>query len=162
MISCIWVENLYIQYNTSWAQWPIMHTLFTCSCTSRWSGRVLPPVTEKSRVWVVILSYCTGEDKAYHWHPSLDPAQSGSSLHWVRPFLYQQVNILSYWSKWELQKYSFCQMAIACTVGCQRLAFIYSLAAVRCGWNLTMGVVLNWWLVFFYEPMQCNCSGLLP
>ena len=65
-----------------------MHTLFTCSCISRWSGRVLPPVTGRFRVRVVISSHCIGEDKACHWHPSLDPAQSGSSLHWVRPFFF--------------------------------------------------------------------------
>jgi len=51
------------------------------------SGRVLPPVTGRSRVRVAVSSHCTGEGKACHWHPSPDPAQSGSSLHWVRPFI---------------------------------------------------------------------------
>ena len=50
------------------------------------SGRVLPPVTGRSRVRVAVSSHCIGEGKACHWHPSPDPAQSGSSLHWVRPF----------------------------------------------------------------------------
>ena len=50
------------------------------------SDRVLPPVTGRSRVRVVVSLHCTGEGKACHWHPSPDPAQSGSSLHWVRPF----------------------------------------------------------------------------
>ena len=50
------------------------------------SGRVLPPVTGRSRVRVAVSSHCTGEGKACHWHPSPDPAQSGSSLHWVRPY----------------------------------------------------------------------------
>jgi len=50
------------------------------------SGRVLPPMTERSRVRVVVSSHCTGKGKACHWHTSPDPAQSGSSLHWVRPF----------------------------------------------------------------------------
>ena len=49
------------------------------------SGRVLPPVTGRSRVRVAVSSHCTGEGKACHWHPSPDPAQSGSSLHWVHP-----------------------------------------------------------------------------
>jgi len=49
------------------------------------SGRVLPPVTGRSRVRVAVSSHCTGEGKACHWHPSSDPAQSRSSLHWVRP-----------------------------------------------------------------------------
>jgi len=49
------------------------------------SGRVLPPVIGRSRVRVAVFSHCTGEGKACHWHPSPDPAQSGSSLHWVRP-----------------------------------------------------------------------------
>ena len=52
------------------------------------SGRVLPPVTGRSRVRVAVSSHCTGEGKARHWHPSPDPAQSGSSLHWVRPLVY--------------------------------------------------------------------------
>ena len=52
------------------------------------SGRVLSPVTGRSRVQVAVSSHCTGEGKACHWHPSPDPAQSGSSLHWVRPFFY--------------------------------------------------------------------------
>jgi len=47
------------------------------------SGRVLPPVTGRSRVRVAVSSHCTGEGKACHWHPSSDPAQSGGSLHWV-------------------------------------------------------------------------------
>ena len=51
------------------------------------SGRVLPPVTGRSRVRVAVSSHCTGEGKACHWHPSPDPAQSGSSLHWVCPFI---------------------------------------------------------------------------
>ena len=51
------------------------------------SGRVLPPVTGRSRVRVAVSSHCTGEGKACHGHPSPDPAQSGSSLHWVRPLL---------------------------------------------------------------------------
>ena len=42
------------------------------------SGRVLPPVTGRSRVRVVVSSHCTGEGKACHWHPSLDPAQSSA------------------------------------------------------------------------------------
>ena len=50
------------------------------------SGRVLPPVTGRSRVRVAVSSHCIGEGKACHWHPSPDPAQSGSSLHWVRLF----------------------------------------------------------------------------
>ena len=49
------------------------------------SGRVLPPLTGRSRVQVAVSSHCTGEGKACHLHPSPDPAQSGSSLHWVRP-----------------------------------------------------------------------------
>ena len=51
------------------------------------SGRVLPPVTGRSWVRVAVSSHCTGEGKACHSHPSPDPAQSGSSLHWVRPFI---------------------------------------------------------------------------
>jgi hypothetical protein len=50
------------------------------------SGRVLPPVTGRSRVRVAVSSHYTGEGKACHWHPSPDPTQSGSSLHWVRRF----------------------------------------------------------------------------
>ena len=42
-------------------------------------------MTGRSRVRVAVSSHCTGEGKACHWHPSPDPAQSGSSLHWVRP-----------------------------------------------------------------------------
>jgi len=57
------------------------------------SGRVLPPVTGRSWVRVAVSLHCTGEGKAYHWHPSPDPAQSGSSLHWVRPLL-----MLNRWS----------------------------------------------------------------
>ena len=49
------------------------------------SGRVLSPVTGRSRVRVAVSSHCTGEGKACHWHPSPNPAQSGSSQHWVRP-----------------------------------------------------------------------------
>ena len=49
------------------------------------SGRVLPPVTGRFRVRVAVSLHCTGEGKACHLHPSPDPAQSGSSLHWVRP-----------------------------------------------------------------------------
>jgi hypothetical protein len=49
------------------------------------SSRVLPPVTGRSWVRVAVSSHCTGEGKACHWHPSPDPAQSGSSLHGVRP-----------------------------------------------------------------------------
>ena len=56
------------------------------------SGRVLPPVTGRSWVRVTASSHCTGEGKACHWHPSLDPTQSGSSLHWVRPFSLLQNN----------------------------------------------------------------------
>ena len=48
--------------------------------------------TPRSRVRVAVSSHCTGEDKACHWHPSPDPAQSGSSLHWIRP--------LSLYSSW--------------------------------------------------------------
>jgi len=44
------------------------------------------PVTGRSPVRVAVSSHCTGVGKACHWHPSPDPAQSGSSLHWVRPF----------------------------------------------------------------------------
>ena len=51
------------------------------------SGRVLPPVTGRSWVRVVVSSHYTGEGKACHRHPSPDPAQSRSTLHWVRPFL---------------------------------------------------------------------------
>ena len=37
------------------------------------SGRVLPPVTRRSRVRVAVSSYCTGEGKIWHKHPSSDP-----------------------------------------------------------------------------------------
>ena len=58
------------------------------------SGRVLTPATGRSRVRVAVSSHCTGEGKTRHWHPSPDPAQSGSSLHWVRPFfLWRQIEL---------------------------------------------------------------------
>ena len=60
------------------------------------SGRVLPPVTGRSRVRVAVSSHFTGEGKACHWHPSPNPAQSGSSLHWVRPlyiWMVKEINI---------------------------------------------------------------------
>jgi len=50
------------------------------------TGRVLPSVTGRSWVRVAVSLHCTGEGKTCDWHPSPDPAQSGSSLHWVRPF----------------------------------------------------------------------------
>jgi len=60
------------------------------------SGRVLPPMTGRSRVRVAVSSHCIGEGKACHWHPSPDPAHSGSSLHWVRPFFSRCIaNILT-------------------------------------------------------------------
>jgi len=42
------------------------------------SGRVLPPVTGRSRVWVAVSSHCTGEGKACRWHPSPDPHRAGA------------------------------------------------------------------------------------
>jgi hypothetical protein len=52
----------------------IMFSSFSCS----WWSISCPGFT--------VSSHCTGEGKACHWHPSLDPTQSGSSLHWVRPW----------------------------------------------------------------------------
>ena len=65
------------------------------------SGRVLPPVTGRSRVRVAVSSHCTGDGKACHWHSSPDPAQSGSSLHWVCP-LVSHIEPFIFFSKSEL------------------------------------------------------------
>ena len=62
-------------------------SLFLVQCIFGASGRVLPPVTGRPRVRVAVSSHYTGEGKVCHWHPLPDPAQSGSSLHWVCPFI---------------------------------------------------------------------------
>ena len=62
-------------------------------------------MTGRFRVRVAVSSHCIGGGKACHWHPSPDPAQSGSSLHWVRPFChnvfhnYLKSTFAPYWSE---------------------------------------------------------------
>ena len=72
-------------------------SIFCCA-----SGRVLPPVAGRSRVRVAVSSHCTGEGKAC----PPDPAQSGSSLHWVRPFSFDlfssfSSSVLFWWQLWQ-------------------------------------------------------------
>ena len=54
------------------------------------SGRVLPPVTGRFRVWVAVSSHCTGEGKACHWQPFPRPSTerelSAPGTHISRPF----------------------------------------------------------------------------
>ena len=78
------------------------------------SGRVLPPVTGRSQVRVAVFSHCTGEGKACNWHPSPNPAQNGSSLHWVRPLIYVWVAILicNATPRWP---HSLTNLILACT-----------------------------------------------
>ena len=98
------------------------------------SGRVLPPVTGRSRVRVVVSSHCTSEGKTCHWHPSPDPAQSGSSLHWVRHFFCG-----SHYNAW-----AFTNISI-------RLKVMGQSKIVRDGHQLIRRLGNNWWNTAGFE-----------
>ena len=93
---CLWILMPYWPFSLSLTSglYLFLANDLICFCNGA-SGRVLPPVTGRSRVRVAVSSHCTSEGKACHWHPSPDPAQSGSSLHWVRKKFQRISNLLN-------------------------------------------------------------------
>ena len=119
---------------------------------------VLPSVTGRSRVLVAVSSHCTGEGKACHWHPSSDPAQSGSSLHWICLFyIFWACNFMlgacaiSYW---------FCPQLPACMV--HKAYHIIVLSSSN--WSDLSMVegeqrLLGWCMCFSLSPsLSCVCA----